>query len=211
MSSLWEVPKGMQDVYEELSADAQSAMDAVEADVDAVRTKVQEFAAMLDQIRHLILRQQRQIDVYAKLGGQYAATYKGRLNVRIRDFNVLAAGFYPHTVPQEGQGRVMALPEIGNPVLIAIAVGVGVVGVSIAGCAWAVAAWETARWARDQTKLESDELDARVAAMQQGRTLQPNTLQPTAASELGWVPWAVGGVVALVGVAAAVPLFSKRG
>ena len=94
-----------------------------------------------------------------------------------RRYHELAAGFYADAVPAPaGASPLPVLPSTGAaPVLILGGLAVGAVGV-----AWAIAATQYAVNLREQTALAERELDARIAAGNQGRTLQPSTLPPQA-------------------------------
>ena len=187
-------------------------VDRVAASADPYRAKVQEFGTMLDQARGSLERMRADIALYEQAGGKHGPAYRASYNTLTRAYNVLADGFSPHVTDAQGQPVARApLPTFDGAPVVMIAVAAGVMAVSVAGVAWAVAAWEWAQATRDQARVQADELAARVEAMRTGQTLQPATVPPPDPPGSNDVlPWIIGGLL-VVGGAAALPLFLRRG
>lgn len=122
-----------------------------------------------------------------------------RFNRLSRQHYELASRFYEDTRP--AQNTTLGFV----PVLIVLGLAVGV-----AATAWAASAWQYATNLREQTALAERELAARVAALKDGRALQPSTLPPPPPASVGMFSGmgklAFGGIL----LAAGVMLYGRR-
>ena len=175
---------------------------AVQANPAAYVDKVTGFLAALTTSRETLDRIQAKLPNPPVTDADRAAwaSYQA-LDKRYHD---LAAGFYTDTRPAD--------PSTGAAPAVGVVIIVGAVAVGLVGVCWAIAAYEYAVNLQDQTALAERELDARIAASEQGRTLQPSTLPPppnpeATAKGIGWL--LVGGLVLTAG-AFAIPAFLKK-
>ncbi len=174
MRSSWEAMRqGWSEGWQALDDKASGLYDAILAAPESYRAKVEGFIAALTASKQNLtwiraheahLSSEEQANT-AALGQRY---------------NDLAAGFLSDV---EG-GENLQLGA--GPLLIVAGLGVGV-----AAIAWAVASYEHAANLRDQIALFREDLAARVAASEQGRTLQPATVPqpapaPSPVSPGGW-------------------------
>ena len=151
---------------------------AIEATPERFRGPVEAFLNALAGTR---LRLDEVLQL-AKLPGATGAD-RGQYMRLQSQYNAVAAGMMVHATPTD-------VEETGAvPVLV-----VAGLAISVAGVAWAITAYEYAASLRDQVQLYREELTARVAAAQQGLTLQPSTVPapatPTAPGSM-W-PWLLG-------------------
>ncbi len=158
---------------------------AIEATPERFRQPVEVFLSVLAGTK-------QRLDDALQLARMPGATGsdRGRYMQLQGQYNAVAAGLMAHATPAQGTGAV--------PVLVVAGLAISVVGI-----AWALSAYEYAASLRDQVQLYREDLAARVAAAQQGLTLQPATVPapqaPPATGSL-W-PWLLGlGVLGVGGL-----------
>ncbi len=152
---------------------------AIEATPERFREPVEAFLNTLAGTR---LRLDEALQL-AKMPGA-TGTDRGQYMRLQSQYNAVAAGMMVHATPTDAE-------ETGAvPVLV-----VAGLAISVAGVAWAIAAYEYAASLRDQVQLYREDLTARVAAAQQGLTLQPSTVpaptSPPSTPGSMW-PWLLG-------------------
>lgn len=161
------------------AAALQKWQSAIEATPERFREPVEAFLNVLAGTR---LRLDEALQL-AKMPGATGAD-RGQYMRLQSQYNAVAAGMMVHATPTDTE-------ETGAvPVLV-----VAGLAISVAGVAWAIAAYEYAASLRDQVQLYREELTARVAAAQQGLTLQPTTVpaptSPPSPPGSMW-PWLLG-------------------
>lgn len=166
----WEaVRQGWSAGWQALDAQASGLYDAIVAAPETYRARVESFVAALTAAKQNLTWSRSQ---------PLTTRDRQQLDTLSQRYNDLAAGF----LSDVDGGETLQLGA--GPLLIVAGLGVGV-----AAIAWAVASYEHAANLRDQTALFREDLAARVAASEQGRTLQPATVPqspPMPASSPSW-------------------------